>query len=126
MRSHLFAILLFLNGLLLGGILGWQVADSVRPDQQTTQSEPARYQFLEDADGRLSIFDTVTGHHTSFVQTDGLWFVMTHDPVHGSVSYRRTTLIEDPAFLEAARELRNDFPGRLGSELILGPIRETP
>ena len=126
MKSGLLAVLLFVIGLLLGTVFGWLAADAVHPVVEAAEPDPARYQFIEDAEGRLSVFDQVTGRHTSFVQTDGLWFVMTHDPVTGSVSYRRTELIEDPAFLEAARELRNDFPGRMGSEVILGPVLETP
>ena len=126
MKAPAAAILLFLNGLLLGGLAGWRAAEALRPPRPAPAYPPLRYQFLENTDGQLSIFDQATGRHTTFVRTDGLWFVMTHDPGDGSVVYRRTRLIEDPAFLEAARELRNDFPGRLGGELILGPRREAP
>ena len=118
MKNQAFAFLLFINGLILGAILGKMIwIDFSQPSPG--QPPPNRYLFHQEADGRMSFFDQATGRHISFHQIEGLWFVMTHDPERGAVTYQRTELLEDPEFLKAAEKLKNDLPGRLGRDLEL-------
>jgi hypothetical protein len=133
MNRAVFALLVFLNGLLIGLVSGLVLAP-VRADRDEppvvlapppAASEPApHYVFEEDPDGRMSFFDQTTGRHVSFNRIDDLWFVMTYDPVQGTVSYAQTRLIEDPMFLEAAKRLKDNMPERMGRQILLQPGSE--
>ena len=123
MKNPWFALLLFANGLILGIILGKMTpANVAQPNPVHFQQN--RYQLRPEKDGMMSFFDQATGRQISFLQHEGLWFVMTYDPENGSVMYERTELIEDPYFLKAAEKLKNDLPDRLGRELKLDRLIE--
>lgn len=133
MNRAAFALILLVNGLVLGTLAGLYLGGTPReprPEIPTTLTPapapspgPAagRYTFQTDSDGGLSFFDSATGRHITFHQVEGLWFVMTYDPESASVSYTRTTLVEDDAFLEAAQQLREALPERLQRELQVEP-----
>lgn len=122
MNRAVFAILVFLNGLLIGLIVGLVLspARAVRAEPVVAEvpEPPSQYVFEEDPDGRMSFFDQATGRHISFNRIDDLWFVMTYDPEQGTVSYAQTRLIEEPSFLEAAKRLKDNMPERLGRQVL--------
>lgn len=130
MNRAVFALLVFLNGLLIGTVLGLAMGSSRTGRESSAAARPApveppsRYVFQEDPDGRMSFFDQATGRHISFNRVDDLWFVMTYDPEAGTVSYAETRLLEDPSFLEAAKRLKSNMPERLGRQILLQPGEE--
>jgi hypothetical protein len=122
MNRTAFALLLLVNGLVLGALAGLLLgraspADASAPSPAATP----RYSFEGGADGRMSFFDSATGRHISFYQMENLWFVMTYDPESATVTYTRTRLVEDDSFLEAAQQLRETLPERLHRDLLLNP-----
>ena len=42
------------------------------------------------------------------------------DAPAGTVTYTKTKMVEDDSFLEAAEQLKESLPGRLGQEFLLG------
>ena len=122
MNRSIFGMLLFVNGLLLGGVLGILLArDTAPPAPAPAPPGPVpHFQYEETADGRVTFFDQTSGRHISFNRVDDLWFVMTYDPLSGTVTYTKTKMVEDNSFLEAAEQLKESLPGRLGQEFLLG------
>jgi hypothetical protein len=122
MNRSIFGILLFVNGLLLGSVLGILVAQDQSPAPSPPPPPPPtpNFHYEETADGRVTFFDQTSGRHISFNRVDDLWFVMTYDPLSGTVTYTKTKLVEDDSFLEAAELLKEALPGRLGREFLLG------
>lgn len=119
MRNGIFTLLVLVNGLvlgLLGGLVLWDHGEG-----QT--EEPYRY-LLDRSGGNPGFFDQVTGRYITFQQHENFWFVMIYDPKDGSVTYKETRLIEDPAFLKAAERLKSEIPKQLGRDLRLDVLRE--
>ena len=122
MNRSVFALLMLVNGLVLGTLAGLLIGRTPATESSIPYPNPTpRYSFEGVADGRMSFFDSHSGRHISFHQVEGLWFVMTYDPETASVTYTRTKLVEDDSFLEAAQELRKSLPERLHRELLLSP-----
>jgi hypothetical protein len=112
-------VLVFVNGIIVGGISAWIIEDRLDPP-----SPSSRYRFERDEVGRIGFFDRRTGQYMSFHQHESLWFITIHDPSDGSVTYRETKLIEDSSFLDAIEDLKIELPERLGRDLMLERLVE--
>ena len=120
MNRSIFGLLLFVNGLLLGGLMGMLAAQDSKIAPVPQPPATPNYLYEETADGRITFFDQTSGRHISFNRVDDLWFVMTYDAPAGTVTYTKTKMVEDDSFLEAAEQLKESLPGRLGQEFLLG------
>ena len=111
MRQSVMILLVFINGLIIGGAIAWILEDKLEPPPPPPAN---RYRLERVGNGQIGFFDRTTGKYLSFHQHESLWFIAIHDPVNGSVTYRETKRIEDPAFSNAVDQLKTELPERLG------------
>lgn len=119
MKQSIGILLVFVNGMIAGGIGAWILEERLDPP-----TSASRYRFERNHDGEIGFFDRQTGRYISFHQHESIWFITIHDPSDGSVTYRKTKLVEDASFLDAIEDLKTELPVRLGRDLMLEQLVE--
>jgi hypothetical protein len=119
LKQSIFVLLVFLNGIFVGGIGAWIIEERLDPP-----APGSRYRFERARDGEIGFFDRRTGKYMAFHHHESLRFLTIHDPSDGSVTYRETKLLEDPSFLDAIENLKTELPERSGRDLRLKRLVE--